>query len=72
MIANQHDFGSSSALHQGHVLSTYFVLLFLRAGHSKGVQSVQFFPGTGHLLLSGSMDTKVKVWDVYESRQVRA
>jgi pre-mRNA-processing factor 17 len=28
------------------------------------VQSVSFFPGTGHLLLSASLDGKCKVWDV--------
>ena len=41
-------------------------------GHSKGVQSIEFFPGFGHLLLSGSMDTTCKIWDVYkESRGVK-
>jgi pre-mRNA-processing factor 17 len=39
-------------------------------GHTKGVQGVEFFPGTGHLLLSGSMDGKCKVWDVLGDRNV--
>lgn len=30
-------------------------------GHTKAVSSIKLFPGSGHLLLSGSMDTKVKV-----------
>lgn len=34
-------------------------------GHKKGVSSMKLFPGSGHLLLTGSMDTTVKLWDVY-------
>ncbi|CEH19493.1 mRNA splicing factor [Ceraceosorus bombacis] len=34
-------------------------------GHTKGVSAIRLLPGSGHLMLSGSMDTQVKLWDVY-------
>ena len=37
-------------------------------GHSKAVSKVLFFPKTGHLLLSGSMDGRTKIWDVYHGQ----
>jgi len=40
-------------------------------GHTKGVNMVEFFPSTGHLLLSASLDGRVKIWDVYGDRNVK-
>ncbi|KDN37917.1 WD40 repeat-like protein [Tilletiaria anomala UBC 951] len=34
-------------------------------GHNKGISAIRLFPQSGHLMLSASMDTKVKLWDIY-------
>ncbi|KAJ3529847.1 hypothetical protein NM208_g9578 [Fusarium decemcellulare] len=38
--------------------------------HSKAVTALRFFPGSGHLLLSASADTTVKIFDVYHEREL--
>lgn len=40
------------------------------SGHTKAISSIQLFPHTGHLLLSADLDSKVKIWDVYNKRRV--
>ncbi|TAQ87650.1 hypothetical protein B7494_g4019 [Chlorociboria aeruginascens] len=39
-------------------------------GHTKAIIGVRLFPNSGHLMLSGSADTTVKIWDVYHQREL--
>ncbi|XP_065353514.1 pre-mRNA-processing factor 17 [Cloeon dipterum] len=38
-------------------------------GHTKGISAIRWFPKTAHLLLSSSMDGRVKLWEVYNERR---
>ena len=39
------------------------------SGHNKGVSCIKWFPKSAHLMLSGGMDTRVKLWEVYNNRR---
>ena len=40
-------------------------------GHNKGVHRIRLFPKTGHLLLSGGLDGKCKVWSIADKQVMR-
>jgi pre-mRNA-processing factor 17 len=40
-------------------------------GHTKGVNTIKWFPKSAHMILSGSMDCKIKIWDCYNEKQVK-
>ena len=50
----QHDAGSQECFIPKVCIHTW-------TGHTQGVSVIRLLPNTGHLLLSGSMDTKIKV-----------
>ena len=42
--------------------------VFTWKGHNGGVQTVRLHPGSHHLILSGSLDSTIKIWDVEKDR----
>ncbi|KRZ35659.1 Pre-mRNA-processing factor 17 [Trichinella pseudospiralis] len=44
-------------------------LIHTWTGHKKGVQVIRWFPSSAHMLLSGSLDCRIKLWEVYRGRR---
>ncbi|KAK6463677.1 WD40-repeat-containing domain protein [Scheffersomyces coipomensis] len=46
------------------------VIMHKFEGHAKGVTKLEFFPKSGHLLLSAGNDGRIKLWDMYHKREL--
>ncbi|GFY76119.1 pre-mRNA-processing factor 17 [Trichonephila inaurata madagascariensis] len=44
-------------------------LLHTWSAHSKGISTIKWFPKSAHLLLSCSMDCRVKLWEFYNEKR---
>lgn len=42
---------------------------FTYRGHTKAITATKYFPKTAHLILSSSLDNKVKLWELYKGRR---
>lgn len=38
-------------------------------GHNKAITAIRYFPRTAHLLLSSSLDNKIKLWQMYKEKR---
>lgn len=45
-------------------------LAYTYKGHNKAVTAINYFPKTAHLILSASLDGKVKLWELYKERRL--
>ncbi|XP_039969492.1 pre-mRNA-processing factor 17-like [Bactrocera tryoni] len=67
-----HDFNNQVSLRSTSASNKCFLPkshIHTWTGHKKGISSIWWFPQTAHLLLSGSMDCRVKLWEVFGERR---
>uniref|UniRef100_A0A3Q3G0S7 Pre-mRNA-processing factor 17 n=1 Tax=Labrus bergylta TaxID=56723 RepID=A0A3Q3G0S7_9LABR len=61
-VKDMYDYQGRSYLHVPQDIHVW-------SGHTKGVSAIRLFPKSAHLLLSSSMDCKIKLWEVYSERR---
>ena len=81
-IKDPYDYQGRSFLHPPHDLGVNFKYdhvpdkcfipkkcLHTYTGHTMPVNAIRWFPVSAHLFLSAGMDTKIKLWEVYNERR---